>query len=71
MKIIFDSLMLVVLVGIMLFIIGYGISEAWYRRRIYNHDPKLMDKKVIEITINNRVTDVVMFRANKEASEKL
>jgi len=71
MRIIFGSLMLVVSVGMMLFIIGYSISEAWYRRRIYNHDPKLMDKKVTEITINNRATDVVMFRANKEASEKI
>ena len=71
MRIIFGSLMLVVSVGMMLFIIGYSISQAWYRRRIYNHDPKLMDKKVTEITINNRATDVVMFRANKEASEKI
>lgn len=71
MRIIFGSLMLVVLVGIMLFMIGYSIHGAWYRRRIYNHDPKLMDKKVTEITINNRATDVVMFRANKEASEKI
>lgn len=71
MKIIFGSLMLVVSIGMILFIIGYSISEAWYRRRIYNHDPKLMDKKVTEITINNRATDVVMFRANKEASEKI
>lgn len=71
MKTIFLSVMLVVLIGILLFMIGYSISEAWYRRRIYNHDPKLMDKKVTEITINNRATDVVMFRANKEASEKI
>lgn len=71
MRIIFDSLILVVLVGMMLFIIGYSISEAWYRRRIYNHDPKLMDRKETVTTINNRVTKVVMFRSNKEASEKI
>ena len=71
MKIIFGSLILVVSVGMMLFIIGYSISEAWYRRRIYNHDPKLMDRKVTVTTINNRVTDVIMFRSNKEASEKI
>lgn len=71
MRIIICSLILVVLVGLMLFMIGYSISEAWYRRRIYNHDSKLMDKKVTEIIINNRATDVVMFRANKEASEKI
>lgn len=71
MRIIFGSLILVVLVGMMLFIIGYSISEAWYRRRIYNHDPKLMDRKETVTTINNRVTKVVMFRSNKEASEKI
>ena len=71
MRIIFGSLMLVVLVGMMLFLIGYSISEAWYRKRIYNHDPKLMDKKVTVTTINNRVTDVIMFRANQEVSEKI
>lgn len=71
MKIIICSLMLVVLVGIMLFMIGYSISEAWYRRRIYNHDPKLMDKKVTVTTINNRVTDVIIFRANPEVSKKI
>lgn len=71
MRIVIGSICLAVLIGIMLFMIGYSISEAWYRRRIYNHDPKLMDKKVTEITINNRATDVVMFRANKEASEKI
>lgn len=71
MKTIFLSVTLVVLIGILLFMIGYSIHGAWYRRRIYNHDPKLMDKKVTEITINNRATDVVMFRANKEASEKI
>lgn len=71
MRIIFGSLMLVVSVGMMLFIIGYSISQAWYRRRIYNHDPKLMDRKETVTTINNRVTKVVMFRANKEVSEKI
>lgn len=71
MRIIVGSLILVVLVGMMLFLIGYSIHEAWYRRRIYNHDPKLMDKKITVTTINNRVTDVIMFRANKETSEKI
>lgn len=71
MRIIFGSLILVVLVGMMLFIIGYSISEAWYRRRIYNHDPKLMDRKETVTTINNRVTKVIMFRSNQEASEKI
>lgn len=71
MRIIFGSLMLVVSVGMILFIIGYSISQAWYRRRIYNHDPKLMDRKETVTTINNRVTKVVMFRANKEVSEKI
>lgn len=71
MRIIFGSLILVVSVGMILFIIGYSISEAWYRRRIYNHDPKLMDKKQTAITINNRVTNVIMFRANQEVSEKI
>lgn len=71
MKIIICNLMLVVLVGIVLFMIGYSISEAWYRKRIYNHDPKLMDKKVTVTTINNRVTNVIMFRANQEASKKI
>lgn len=71
MRIIFGSLILIVILGMMLFIIGYSISEAWYRRRIYNHDPKLMDRKETVTTINNRVTKVVMFRSNKEASEKI
>lgn len=71
MRIVIGSLILVVLVGMMLFLIGYSIHEAWYRRRIYNHDPKLMDKKVTVTTINNRVTDVIMFRANQETSEKI
>ncbi|XAG97617.1 hypothetical protein YTXLTZUM_CDS0193 [Enterococcus phage VRE9_3] len=71
MRIIFGSLMLIVILGMMLFIIGYSISEAWYRRRIYNHDPKLMDRKETVTTINNRVTKVVMFRSNQEASEKI
>ena len=63
--------MLIVILGMMLFIIGYSISEAWYRRRIYNHDPKLMDRKETVTTINNRVTKVVMFRSNQEVSEKI
>lgn len=71
MRIIIGSLCLVVLIGLMLFMIGYSISEAWYRRRIYNHDPKLMDKKTTVTTINNRVTDVIMFRANQEVSKKI
>lgn len=71
MRIVIGSICLAVLIGIMLFMIGYSISEAWYRRRIYNHDPKLMDKKVTVTTINNRVTDVIMFRANSEVSEKI
>lgn len=71
MRIIISSICLVVLIGLMLFMIGYGISEAWYRRRIYNHDPKLMDKKTSVTTINNRVTDVIMFRANQEVSKKI
>lgn len=71
MRIIIGSICLVVLIGLMLFMIGYGISEAWYRRRIYNHDPKLMDKKTTVTTINNRVTDVIMFRANQEVSKKI
>ena len=71
MRIIIGSICLVVLIGLMLFMICYGISEAWYRRRIYNHDPKLMDKKVTATTINNRVTNVIMFRANQETSEKI
>lgn len=71
MRIIFSSLILVVILGMMLFIIGYSISEAWYRRRIYNHDLKLMDRKETVTTINNRVTKVVMFRSNKEASERI
>lgn len=71
MRIVIGSICLAVLIGLMLFMIGYSISEAWYRRRIYNHDPKLMDKKVKVTTINNRVTDVIMFRANQEASEKI
>ena len=71
MRIIFGSLMLVVLIGMMLFIVVCSISEMWYRKRIYNHDPKLMDKRETTITINNRVTDVIMFRANQKASEKI
>ena len=71
MRIIIGSLCLVVLIGLMLFMIGYSISEALYRRRIYNHDPKLMDKKTTVTTINNRVTDVIMFRANQEVSKKI
>lgn len=71
MRIVIGSICLAVLIGLMLFMIGYSISEAWYRRRIYNHDPKLMDKKITVTTINNRVTDVIMFRANQEASEKI
>lgn len=71
MRIVIGSICLAVLIGLMLFMIGYSISEAWYRRRIYNHDPKLMDKKVTVTTINNRVTDVIMFRANSEVSEKI
>lgn len=71
MRIIIGSICLVVLIGLMLFMICYGISEAWYRRRIYNHDPKLMDKKTTVTTINNRVTDVIMFRANQEVSKKI
>ena len=63
--------MLGVLIGILLFMVGYSIHEAWYRRRIYNHDPKLMDKQQTVTTINNRVTNVIMFRANQEASEKI
>ncbi|XAG97191.1 hypothetical protein ZYGNAAKF_CDS0203 [Enterococcus phage VRE9_2] len=71
MKIIFCSIILVASIGILLFMVGYSIHEAWYRRRIYNHDPKLMDKKVTVTTINNRVTDVIMFRANPEVSKKI
>lgn len=71
MRIVIGSICLAVLIGIMLFMIGYSISEAWYRRRIYNHDPKLMDKKTTVTTINNRVTDVIMFRANQEVSKKI
>lgn len=71
MRIVIGSICLAVLIGLMLFMIGYSISEAWYRKRIYNHDPKLMDKKVTATTINNRVTDVIMFRANPEVSEKI
>lgn len=71
MRIVIGSICLAVLIGLMLFMIGYSISEAWYRRRIYNHDPKLMDKKTTVTTINNRVTDVIMFRANQEVSKKI
>ena len=71
MRIVIGSICLAVLIGLMLFMIGYSISEAWYRKRIYNHDPKLMDKKVTATTINNRVTDVIMFRANPEVSKKI
>lgn len=71
MRIVIGSICLAVLIGLMLFMIGYSISEAWYRKRIYNHDPKLMDKKVTATTINNRVTDVIMFRANQEVSKKI
>lgn len=71
MRLLLGDIMLIVILGMMLFIIGYSISEAWYRRRIYNHDPKLMDRKETVTTINNRVTKVVMFRSNQEASEKI
>lgn len=71
MRIIIGSICLAIVIGLMLFIIGYSINEAWYRKRIYNHDPKLMDKKQTKKIINNRVTDVVIFRANKEASETI
>lgn len=71
MRIVIGSICLAVLIGLMLFMIGYSISEAWYRRRIYNHDPKLMDKKTTVTTINNRVTNVIMFRANQEVSKKI
>ena len=71
MRIVIGGICLAVLIGLMLFMIGYSISEAWYRRRIYNHDPKLMDKKTTVTTINNRVTDVIMFRANQEVSKKI
>lgn len=62
---------LILCAGSLLFLIGYSISEAWYRKRIYNHDSKLMNKQETVTTINNRVTKVIMFRANKEASEKI
>lgn len=71
MRLLLGDIMLIVILGMMLFIIGYSISEAWYRRRIYNHDLKLMDRKETVTTINNRVTKVVMFRSNKEASERI
>lgn len=62
---------LILCAGSLLFMIGYSIHEAWYRRRIYNHDPKLMNKQGTVTTINNRVTKVIMFRTNKETTEKI
>lgn len=71
MKTIFFSVMLVISIGILLFMVGYSIHEAWYRRKIYNHNPELMEEKEMVITVNNRVTKVKMFRTNKEATEKI